>query len=89
MVGQAPVQSVGNAEQHAQVVTVGNVVPFNFHISVRHGGQSRVEGGGVVGQFTRDVIDGRAKAHRNAIVEGVADGGLNGDNLHHAGDAFV
>ncbi|MNP02543.1 hypothetical protein D3C76_943980 [compost metagenome] len=82
VVGQAETGAVGGLDQDADVVTHGGIVTLDLYLSVL----TTQERGGrqVRAQFALDAVDGRAKTDRDLVVEGVADGWLEGDYLDMA-----
>ncbi|MCY1441598.1 hypothetical protein D9M71_579180 [compost metagenome] len=82
MVGQADAGLVGGLHQHADVVANSGVVAVDLDFTVVAAGRNAVQGRRF--QRTVDAVDGRAEADRHLVVEGIADGRLNGYHRHLA-----
>ena len=84
MVSQTYPRGVGSLYQDTGVEAQGGIVTLDFYIAVACPGQ-RVGGQSKLGfKSTGNAVDGRAKTNRHAIIEGIADGWLQGNNLHFA-----
>ncbi|SPO60043.1 protein of unknown function, partial [Pseudomonas inefficax] len=83
VVGQTQAGTVCGLYKNADVVADGSVVALDLDFAIRATAQKPGEGLAVQvrAQLTLDAVDGRAKTDRHLVVEGIADGWLEGDNL--------
>ena len=79
MIGQAPANLVSNLHQHTGVETVASVITLDIDLRVASQRCQRL-----AGQFAADAVDGGAKTDRDTVIDLIAQGGLQGDNLHLA-----
>ncbi len=71
-------QALSHINQHADVVTVRDVVTAHIYLGIAGRGTRQ----NVAGELTVDLVDGRTKTNRDTIVELVAQRRLHCDNLN-------
>src|SRR5690606_16759204 len=83
-IAQAPGEAISDVNQHTEIVAIADIVTLDAHLSLRHKRMHRI-----TSQLAIDLVDGRAESDGDAVVDAVAEGGLQGGHLDLAVQAVI
>src|SRR5690606_36726967 len=75
-IAHAPGEAISDVNQHTEIVAIADIVTLDAHLSLRHKRMHRI-----TGQLAIDLVDGRAESDGDAVIDAVAEGGLQGSHL--------